>query len=1014
MRYRLRGRRTGDHVWGSLFQFREPTFPCVTNQNKTTQNMNTKTNTLRQIARRLIAAALVVLISRAGGAASALEYWVSPSGNDTTGSGTAQYPWQTMAKARDFIRLNNLNDNMAANIVVNFTSGEYPILTTAVAFGPDDSGSNGYSVVYRAASGPGTARLVGCSDLNGWTQVSTSPNIWKISVGTGKAIDTIFENDVRSRAARSPNYVFDARYPESCAPYKVSAAGGNITTPSNQDWIQYNAGDFTWPASFTTAAKVLWWGYGGLPDWGIIDVQFNSVDTVNRKIFMAPFAASPPQSNDRYLVQGIYEFLDVAGEFFYSSSTGWLYYSPRNGNPNAAGIDIRVPLLPRLISVIGSAPGTHAHHLKFEGFQFAYASASASNAATLQLQSTDHIEVLDCQFSQVGWYAIRMWDANADNLIYGCSIQHTAHSAIFVQNTLPRATYPSDRSERHVISNCKVESIGEAYTNAVYTAGVALWNTRDCEVSHCEISGSPRYAITLRGHWSTQRGPGLEDDGKHFATGNVFKYIRATDCTSDSGDGAIVHAAHCNGSGDPSGADKINDWQQLLISGAYAHPSMKDYVPNGIFLDHPNSCLYQRFTDIKVSDTQDDPSSPHDGPFRTNGNPTQTLTNVSWSGTFNDSLMAYARIGLKADFPEAYDPREVVVSDDHTADYTETGVSVADSAIGGLYRGDGRFFNPGTGSQYVEWRPTLPLKGYYEVSAWKMGNDLGATAAAPYTITHQTGTATATVNQQTGAGGWTSLGTFPFLSGRPSGTGIVRLSANASDNKHMRADAVRFTFTGFASAVLGGEKGWWGFDANGNDSSGLGHPATMFNVGYSSAIKAVGTHSLYLNGTGYAEVADHADLDIGTGDFAIAGWFFSDALLPNGQPNSAGNLRVLSKGAGTDSSKGYAIWTGPTTITVAICNGTQRRFVSASHSGQNTWSHFAVNISRSGYLTLYVNGVKASALNISDWRNLDLGTTEKLNIGRNVNGGSQNWVGRIDDVILYQRLLSLQEIPLVP
>jgi len=288
-----------------------------------------------------------------------------------------------------------------------------------------------------------------------------------------------------------------------------------------------------------------------------------------------------------------------------------------------------------------------------------------------------------------------------------------------------------------------------------------------------------------------------------------------------------------------------------------------------------------------------------------------------------------------------------------------------------------------------------------------MGNNSAATTAAPYTINYQGGSSVVPVDQTAGLPGWTVLGTFPFAAGRSA---AVRLSSNASDSKPMRADAVKLTFTGYASLAIGGEKGWWAFDNNGNDASGLGHTATGVGVGYSSSIKAEGSHSLYLNGAAYSEVADTDDLDLGTGDLAIAGWFYRDDLLPNGQPNTAGNLRILSKGAGSDLKKGYAMWTGATSMTVAIGNGTVRRSISASHLGPNVWNHFIVNISRSGYLTLYVNGVKAAALNISDWRDLDLSNTDKLNIGRNVNSGAENWVGRIDDVAIYQRVLGETEI----
>jgi hypothetical protein len=944
----------------------------------------------------------------------AVAFWISPTGNDLTNTGASNSPWATIGKARDHIRTNNLNTNMAADIVVNITPGTY-VIGSAVNFGPADSASNGYSIVYRAANGPGTVNLVGSADVNGWSQ--HSGNIWKINVGVGKPVGTIYENGVRGRLARSPNHIPHDRYPQAQAPYKLSAgAYGGYDAASNRDWLEYAPGDFS-SFTVTSATQVTWWGFGGYRDWGMWSPALLQLDTSARRLYLtrshvdsppAVYPAGTPPGADRYFVKGVLSFLDAPGEFYYSTTDGWLYYSSRaGGDPSAQ--DMRVPLSSSqtLISVQGSAPGTHAHHLKFDGLTLAYSNYGTANQGTLALRSTDHIEVLNCHFHNVGNSAIYMYSDNDHNLVYGCWIEHCGVGGIWVINSLNRTQYPNNKSEFNVISNCKIHDLGEVLVFATLTAGVLLFDTNDCEVSYCDISNSARYAISLRGHWSTQNKPGQEDNGFHFSRNNTFKYLRLTDCMTDSGDGAIMHAAHCNGSGDPLGHDNINYWQQILISGAYADISMEDWAPNGIFFDHPDSCLYQNLSNIQIDwvQAQNDIHHPtNTGPYRGNVNPieSQTTYNLSWLSGFNESLMQYAQIGLKADFPGAYDDRQTVTSEDHTLDYVEAGTGWGETTIGGLFKGDGRYHTSGTSSQFARWTPTFPFTRNYQVSIWKMGNSALASSTAPYLISHRNGTQWVSVNQQTGAAGWVNVGIFPFSAGRNVAQGAVELSADTSDDLAVRADAVRFTVDD--DSFGGGERGWWEFD-NGSmaDSSGFGHAGNPVGVG-SSQLHATGPNSAYFGGvSSYVYMTDHPDLDIGTGDFAISLWFYREA-------NSATNLRILSKGAENNTDKGYAIYGSDTFVTFALSNGTSRQFLNGTHLGVGKWNHLAVNISRTGYMTLYVNGTKAAAVNITDWNGLDLGSTRNLNVGRSVTSGTLYWPGRVDDLALFQRLLSDEEI----
>ncbi len=217
---------------------------------------------------------------------------------------------------------------------------------------------------------------------------------------------------------------------------------------------------------------------------------------------------------------------------------------------------------------------------------------------------------------------------------------------------------------------------------------------------------------------------------------------------------------------------------------------------------------------------------------------------------------------------------------------------------------------------------------------------------------------------------------------------------------------VNFTIPGGDARLFAlkkrGEKVWLNFeDLTVADRSGYDHPTTI-NGGYYSTIREEGEYSYYFNGSNaYAEVADHSDIDIGTTDFGISLRFRRDA-------NSAGNLRILSKGAVSDTDKGYCIWSSDNSVTFALCDGTNRLTVSGAHLGTNVWNKLAVNIDRSANMVLYVNGTNVAQTDISGWLNKDLSNTRNLDVGRAP--GCAYFEGRLDDVALFKRVLSQEEI----
>lgn len=196
----------------------------------------------------------------------------------------------------------------------------------------------------------------------------------------------------------------------------------------------------------------------------------------------------------------------------------------------------------------------------------------------------------------------------------------------------------------------------------------------------------------------------------------------------------------------------------------------------------------------------------------------------------------------------------------------------------------------------------------------------------------------------------------------------------------------------------------WSFESNVVDFGPYDFDLSRVGGCYSS-LSMHGKNSLLLSGTNqYVHVADNDLFDIGTGSFAVALWMRRD-------PNSINNLRLLSKGAVTDTDTGYCFFGSDTKICAAVSDGYGRKILDGNHNGVGQWTHVVLNISRSeNKMRLYLDGVLVDDGTISSG-NID--STHRLYIGRNASSANLYWDGRVDDVRVYKRSLSESEISIM-
>lgn len=199
--------------------------------------------------------------------------------------------------------------------------------------------------------------------------------------------------------------------------------------------------------------------------------------------------------------------------------------------------------------------------------------------------------------------------------------------------------------------------------------------------------------------------------------------------------------------------------------------------------------------------------------------------------------------------------------------------------------------------------------------------------------------------------------------------------------------------------------GAWGFnEASGttvNDSSGSGNNATMSGAGATRTTAGKNGGAISFNGTaGNATVPNSASLNFSS-SYTLEAWV-NPTLLSNYETIL---IKEVTGGCG------YWLQTAGNAIASGFSNGGCREFVSTTPTVPlNQWSHLAAvfNDAANTY-TLYLNGtaILTAAQTLAPVPN-----TQALVFGQSAcsSCGGERWRGLIDDIRIYNRALSVDEV----
>jgi hypothetical protein len=185
----------------------------------------------------------------------------------------------------------------------------------------------------------------------------------------------------------------------------------------------------------------------------------------------------------------------------------------------------------------------------------------------------------------------------------------------------------------------------------------------------------------------------------------------------------------------------------------------------------------------------------------------------------------------------------------------------------------------------------------------------------------------------------------------------------------------------------------------GNNGTQVGGPGVVLG--------AYVDNSLNFNGTinQYVSVPDYPAIDIGTNDFTIDAWVNRATNGPNSYPSVIVDKRDVNTGAGYSLALSYGA------LILAMTSNyedTGARIVQPD----GLWHFVAVSVSQStGQVLFYIDGRLNSTLVVTP---TSVSNTNALWVGGSlygdINGNDRHWTGDIDEVEVYNRALSTNEL----
>lgn len=497
--------------------------------------------------------------------------YVSPNGNDETGSGTESKPFATIQKARDVVR--TLNDNMNGNIHVVIADGTY-VVTETIEFNAKDSATNGYRIIYEAAAGAKPV-ISGGYTVTDWTVHDTENMIYKARVPGGMNFRQLYVNGQKATRARNTaagigedSYLYIA----DVDPMDRPNGSSHVTNSS----LYINASEI--PSDMTLSElegaeihEVISWTGNVLrireatQETGSGRIKLTLEEPESNLIFNRPFPwignfYGVNNGHYPYYLENAYALMDTDGEWYLDRSDNTLYYKAPVGTDMAA-TSVVAPAVETLLDVQGELDdpvvGLSIEGLTFEHSNWTYPSDNgfvdsqdghpvvSSNlkneigiiraSAGVHVACTNGFRFEGNTLTHIGnMTALDIEYGTINSVVKNNTITNVAGNGIMVAKFTQdpgdeyHLTYSPD-DVREICDGDKILNNIVLYTGMEYegTCGIVAGYPRNLTIANNEVGYCPYTGISVGYGWTHEDNPMC---GNIIARNNIHHYMqRAND-----------------------------------------------------------------------------------------------------------------------------------------------------------------------------------------------------------------------------------------------------------------------------------------------------------------------------------------------------------------------------------------------------------------------------------------------------------------------------------------------------
>ncbi len=472
------------------------------------------------------------------------EFYVSPNGSDSS-DGSFSAPFRTISAAQQAVR--NISENMDADIVVHILSGEYNI-EKRLEFTAEDSGKNGFRVIYRGDNILDQPVISGGTRITGWEK--TDDYIWKASAPIDAA-RTLYINGLPAQRARS-KYVYVAEGYCSRGDSKYNEDGISLSEKNFPHISKPEDAELVWNLYWTCQrTPVTGMEYAG----GRVNIFL--AQPYYHNALTKDYEGTNPIAGNAFYIENARELLDEPGEFYFDSDEKAIYYYAFK-DEDMQTADTYVGTTEFLVRAAGDNPQNKLENVSFENIDFKYGAwngvsetgligvqserlvAGANEIvsyggtmlpAQFEVENAKNVTISGCRFQSLGSGALSMANGVSDSKIIGNQFTDISGYAIEAGhwdhvNTMPENMQRCTNIEiaDNVIRRAAQEFRGSCAVTLFYVNSVNVHNN--------DIANVPYTGISLGWGWG--------EDIRECAD-NIIANNRIDDVNATTHDGAHIY-----------------------------------------------------------------------------------------------------------------------------------------------------------------------------------------------------------------------------------------------------------------------------------------------------------------------------------------------------------------------------------------------------------------------------------------------------------------------------------------